>query len=72
MNNTPPSSAVTQLLIEWCNGDKTTLDAFDPVSRKSRSSAHHYMHRRILATPSHMTALVNEAFVRLMDQTRFR
>ncbi|MEN3332213.1 MAG: hypothetical protein V7641_1578 [Blastocatellia bacterium] len=67
------STEVTGLLIAWCNGDQNALERLIPlVEKELHRLAHQYMHHEY---PGHMlqtTALVNEAFVRLMDQTRVR
>ena len=62
---------VTQLLIEWRNGDRDSLDRLIPlVYDELRLIAGRFLrHER----PSHTlqsTALVHEAFLRLVDQTR--
>lgn len=66
-------SEVTGLLIEWCNGDQTALERLVPlVEKELHRLAHHYMYQE---RPGHVlqtTALVNEAFLRLMDQKRVR
>ena len=63
-----PPSNVTQLLISWSNGDQAALDALTPL-------VHQEMHRlaaRFMAgeRAGHIlqpTALVNEAYLRLVD-----
>lgn len=62
---------VTQLLIQWRNGDRDSLDRLIPlVYDELRLIAGRFLrHER----PSHTlqsTALVHEAFLRLVDQTR--
>jgi RNA polymerase sigma-70 factor (ECF subfamily) len=60
---------VTQLLLDWSDGDKAALDRLMPlVFEELRTLARHYMRRE---RPSHTlqtTALVNEAYLRLIDQ----
>jgi RNA polymerase sigma factor (TIGR02999 family) len=60
---------VTQLLLDWSDGDKAALDRLMPlVFEELRKLARHYMRRE---RPSHTlqtTALVNEAYLRLIDQ----
>jgi RNA polymerase sigma-70 factor (ECF subfamily) len=62
---------VTRLLKEWSGGDQSALDQLMPlVHQELRRMAHQYMQRE---KPGHMlqtTALVNEAYVKLVDQTR--
>jgi RNA polymerase sigma factor (TIGR02999 family) len=67
----PSAHEVTQLLIAWSDGDKSALDKLMPlVYDELRRLAHHYMsHER----PSHTlqtTALVNEAYVKLVNRQR--
>jgi len=63
------SHEVTQLLIDWSNGNQAALDRLIPlVDRELHRLAHHYMRRE---TPGHTlqtTALVNEAYLRLVEQ----
>src|SRR5437667_9750397 len=62
---------VTQLLAEWSHGDQTALEKLTPlVYEKLRRLTHHYMKEQ---RPNHTlqtTALVNEAYLRLADQSR--
>ncbi|HLK67500.1 MAG TPA: sigma-70 family RNA polymerase sigma factor [Bryobacteraceae bacterium] len=62
---------VTQLLIQWRAGDRESLDRLIPlVYDELRLIAGRFLRRE---RPSHTlqsTALVHEAFLRLMDQTR--
>jgi RNA polymerase sigma-70 factor (ECF subfamily) len=63
----PP--AVTQLLVAWGNGDETARDALMPlVYRELHRLAHHYMKRESPGNTLQTSALVNEAFVKLVDQ----
>ncbi|HYP28675.1 MAG TPA: sigma-70 family RNA polymerase sigma factor [Blastocatellia bacterium] len=67
------SSEVTELLIEWCNGDRTALERLVPlVEKELHRLAHNYMNREDPGHTLQTTALVNEAFLRLMDQNRVR
>ena len=60
---------VTQLLLEWSNGDQSALDKLVPVvDRELRRLAHHYMSRERAGHTLQTTALVNEAFVRLVNR----
>src|SRR3989440_11620817 len=69
---TTPSSTrqeVTQLLGEWGNGDDRALEKLVPlVHPELRRLAHHYMSRERAGHTLQTTALVNEAYVRLVDQ----
>jgi RNA polymerase sigma-70 factor (ECF subfamily) len=68
---TLPSDEVTQFLVDWGNGDETALDKLIPlVYAELRRMAQHYMARE---NPDHTlqtTALVNDAYLRLIDQKR--
>jgi RNA polymerase sigma-70 factor, ECF subfamily len=67
MMPSPPD--ITALLVDWSKGDKTALDKLFPlVERELHRLAHSYMRRE---NPDHTlqtTALVNEAYLRLVDQ----
>lgn len=67
------SSEITALLIDWSNGDQTALEKLLPlVEKELRRIAHNYMRRE---NPDHTlqtTALVNEAYLKLIDQKRTR
>ena len=60
---------VTQLLVEWSNGDKAALDKLIPlIDEELRKLAHHYMRRERLGHTLQTTALVNEAYLRLVNR----
>lgn len=67
------SKEITQLLIAWRNGDESALDQLAPlINSELHRLAHHYMSRE---RPGHMlqtSALVNEAYVRLIDWKNVR
>ena len=69
---TAPSSSpeeVTQLLVAWGNGNKAALEKLMPlVYEELRRLAHHYMRREHPGHTLQTTALVNEAYFRLVDQ----
>src|ERR1041385_1464617 len=66
---TPPPTDVTQLLVAWGNGDQAARDELMPLVY---AELHRLAHRHIKKErPGHTlqtSALVNEAFVRLVDQ----
>jgi RNA polymerase sigma factor (TIGR02999 family) len=63
------SHEVTQLLIDWSNGNQAALDRLMPlVDRELHRLAHHYMRRENPGHTLQTTALVNEAYLRLVDQ----
>jgi RNA polymerase sigma factor (TIGR02999 family) len=60
---------VTQLLIEWSNGDKAALNKLMPlIYEELRRLAHRYMTRERPGNTLQTTALVNEAYVRLINR----
>ena len=68
----PPVSAqrVTQLLTEWSHGENAALAELTPlVYEDLRRVAHHYMSGQRPGHTLQTTALVNEAYLRLADQT---
>lgn len=70
---TPSSSTegVTQLLIAWSDGNQSALDKLMPlVYEELRRLAHNYMRREHPGHTLQTTALVNEAYFRLVDQKR--
>src|SRR5262249_35300067 len=67
-----PSSTkeVTQWLIEWGRGHPEALDALIPlVYEELRRLADYYLQRERSAHTLQATALVHEAYLRLIDQT---
>ena len=59
-------NAVTQLLVDWRNGDQEALDALVPlVHDELRKLARGYMRRERADHTLQTTALVNEAYLRL-------
>ena len=66
---TPSPTEVSQLLLDWSNGNQAALDRLTPlVYEELHRLAHRHMR---LERPNHTlqtTALVNEAYVRLVDQ----
>lgn len=66
---TPPQ--LTQLLIRWSEGDKTALDELFPhVYEDLRILARRRMKRERADHTLQTTALVNDAYLRLIDQRR--
>ena len=60
---------LTQLLIDWSNGDRAALDKLVPVvEQELRRLAHHYLRGERAGHTLQTTALVNEAFVRLVNR----
>ncbi|HXF39887.1 MAG TPA: ECF-type sigma factor, partial [Blastocatellia bacterium] len=64
---------VTQLLLDWGNGDKAALDKLVPVVyQELRRLARHYMRRERPGHTLQTSALVNEAYMRLVDYEHMR
>ncbi len=64
-----PSGDVTRLLRDWGNGDGEALDKLVPlVYSELQRLARHYLRRGRSQRSLQTTALINEAFVRLIDQ----
>ena len=72
---TTPSPAateeITQLLLAWGQGDQAALEQLLPlVYEEMRQIAHHHMRRQRPDHTLQTTALVNEAYLRLVDAQR--
>ena len=62
---------ITSLLVEWSDGNQAALDALMPlVHAELQKLAHSYMRRENSGHTLQTTALVNEAYLRLIDQNR--
>src|SRR6476469_1850086 len=60
---------VTQLLIDWSKGDQAALDKLMPlVYSELRRLASNYLRRERAGHTLQPTALVNEAYLKLVDQ----
>ena len=65
----PASHELTALLVDWSNGNQAALDKLMPlVDRELHRLAHHYFRRENAGHTLQTTALVNEAYLRLVDQ----
>ncbi|HEX6284296.1 MAG TPA: sigma-70 family RNA polymerase sigma factor [Pyrinomonadaceae bacterium] len=65
------SSDITGLLVNWGKGDETALEQLLPlVERELRRLAHNYMRRENADHTLQTTALVNEAYLKLIDQKK--
>ncbi len=68
-----PSPEVTQLLLDWSEGDTAALNKLIPlVHQELDRLAHNYMSREQAGHTLQTTALVNEAYLRLADGTQVR
>jgi len=66
-----PQQRVTELLAQWSNGDNAALAELTPlIYDELRRLAHHQMAGQRPDHTLQTTALVNEAYLRLADQTR--
>lgn len=65
----PSRNEVTQLLMAWSSGDRTALDKLTPlVYDELRRMAHRYMSRERPGHTMQTTALVSEAYLRLVNR----
>ena len=65
------AQGMTQLLADWSRGDQAALEKLTPlVYEELRRLAHHYMERQRPGHTLQTTALVNEAYLRLAEQSR--
>jgi RNA polymerase sigma-70 factor (ECF subfamily) len=71
MTKPPPvkQHEITELLAQWSDGNQTALDRLYPlVYEELRRLARSYMKREHKGHTLQTTALINEAYVRLVDQ----
>jgi RNA polymerase sigma-70 factor, ECF subfamily len=69
----PSSTDVSQLLRAWSDGDRCALDRLTPiVYEELRYLARHYMRGERAGHSLQTTALVNEAYMRLVDYKRMQ
>jgi RNA polymerase sigma factor (TIGR02999 family) len=69
--NRPASGEITQLLLAWGGGDETALERLMPlVHVELKRLAKRYMNRQRSGHTLQTTALVNEAYLRLIDSSR--
>ncbi len=66
-------AGITQLLIDWSKGDQAALDRLMPlVYSELRRLASNYLRRERMGHTLQPTALVNEAYLKLVDQRNAR
>jgi len=64
-----PAESVTQLLVKWGEGDASSLEKLMPlVYEELRRLANNYLRRERQNHTLQPTALVNEAYLKLVDQ----
>jgi RNA polymerase sigma-70 factor (ECF subfamily) len=70
----PPSpQQVTQILLDWNDGDENALDRLLPIVHDElHRQAARYLRRERQGHTLQPTALINEAYLRLVDQKRVR
>lgn len=69
MARVPQQHQITQLLAEWSDGNQSALDELYPlVYNELHRLARRYMSRERKGHTLQTTALINEAYVRLVDQ----
>lgn len=67
------SDHVTELLAAWSDGDRSAFDRLLPLAEQElHRIAHRYMRRERPGHTLQTTAVVNEAYLRLINQTRTR
>jgi len=64
---------ITGLLLDWGSGDRAALDKLIPIVYKElRRMAHQYMRQERAGNSLQTSALINEAYIRLVDYNRMR
>lgn len=67
----PPASDITELLLAWSRGDRDALDRLVPlVYDELRRMAHRHIARENRGHTLQTSALVHEAYLKLVDQNR--
>jgi RNA polymerase sigma factor (TIGR02999 family) len=70
---TPSEKEVTQLLVAWGNGDQAALEQLTPlIYSELHQMAHRQLGRERRGHTLQTTALVHEAYLRLIDQNEVR
>ena len=73
MASSSSTSRVTQLLVAWSEGDQSALTTLTPlVHEELRRLARHHMKGERPGHTLQTTALVNEAYLKLIDQKRVK
>jgi RNA polymerase sigma factor (TIGR02999 family) len=68
--STPSQHEVTRLLLDWRGGDRAALDRLVPIVHDElRRLARHYMRGERDGHTLQTSALINEAYLRLVDHT---
>src|ERR1700687_884491 len=73
MTSSSSTAQVTQLLVAWSEGDQSALKTLTPlVHEELHRLAHHYMRLERAGHTLQTTALINEAYLKLIDQTHVK
>src|SRR5215210_2601217 len=73
MTTSDSPEEMTQLLVDWSKGDQAARDQLIPlVEQELHRIAHQHMNREGPGHTLQTTALVNEAYLRLIDQKHVR
>lgn len=73
MTTSDSPEEMTQLLVDWSKGDQAARDQLIPlVAQELHRIAHQHMNREGPGHTLQTTALVNEAYLRLIDQKHVR
>src|SRR5689334_14673885 len=71
MRDEPDTKEISTLLRAWSDGDQSAIKGLTPIVYKElRRLAHRYMQREHIGHTLQTTALVNEAYMRLVDYKR--
>lgn len=71
--SSPSTPDVTRLLVAWSNGDRAALDQLMPiVYAELRRLAHRHLGAERPGHTLQTTALVNEAYLRMVDQSSLK
>ena len=71
MTASPAQQEVTQLLGDWSGGDEGALEKLIPlVQPELHRLAHHYMSRERAGHTLQTTAILNEAYLQLVDNSK--
>jgi RNA polymerase sigma factor (TIGR02999 family) len=66
-----PPADITELLVDWSNGDRTAFDRLLPlIERELHRIAHNHMRHEAPSHTLQTTALINETYLGLVDQRR--
>ena len=70
---TPSPNSISQLLVQWRDGDETALDRLMPlVYDEMRRMAHRYMRLERVGQTFQTSDLLNDAYLRLVDHKGMR